>query len=213
MMMLAAVVFLTSFLATALSPDVNAGSGDIFRSHGHVLFINEVFLLSAAAVGAAFAALFQANRYVAEGTYDPKYEASYWVRFVLGLIAGIVLSSLVPIDKGNTLSRPLLALLGGFSANLVYELLARLVEAVESLANGDAKAILSAKEQLVRSKAAEELGQSRLRLGGMLLSLREQVRVGTAPAELDRNLSAILEEIVPAAEEVQTDPGAPSEPA
>jgi hypothetical protein len=37
-----------------------------------------------AGLGACFAALFLANRYIAEGTFDPKYESSYWIRFILG---------------------------------------------------------------------------------------------------------------------------------
>ena len=56
---------------------------------GHVLLYNLLFLIAAAGLGASFQALFQANRYVVAGTFDPKYESSYWIRFVLGLIAGL----------------------------------------------------------------------------------------------------------------------------
>lgn len=59
--------------------------------------------------------------------------SSDWVRFNLGLIAGMVLAVLVPIDTGSkTFERPLLALLGGFSASVVYRILQRLVDTLES---------------------------------------------------------------------------------
>jgi uncharacterized membrane protein YeaQ/YmgE (transglycosylase-associated protein family) len=131
-------VFLAVFIAASLSPAVHVGSGDIFTSSGPTLLINEVFLLAAAGMGASFAALFRVNRYIANGTFDQTYEASYLVQVVLGLIAGMVLSSLIPAEGSGTFSdRALLALLGGFSASVVHRVLVRLVDTVESLVAGE----------------------------------------------------------------------------
>lgn len=196
-MMVVSIILLTTFILTALSPHVNDTSGDIFRSSGMELLINELFLLSAAGVGAAFAALFRASRYVAEGTYDPKYEASYWVQFILGLIAGIVLPAIIPINGGQSLTRPLLALLGGFSASVVNRILTSLTETLESLIQGDRSALMAAREQTIRVQAAEERIQDQLRLGTALLKLRSELEGGAASDQVKSSVISLIDEIVP----------------
>lgn len=64
-----------------------------------------------------------------------KFTSSYWTRFVLGLIAGLVLSELVPIggEGWKELTKPTLAILGGFSVDIVHKVLARIVNTVEIL--------------------------------------------------------------------------------
>ncbi len=196
-MMLVSIISLTTFVLTALSPLVNDSSGDIFRSSGWELFLNEVFLLSAAAIGAAFGALFQANRYIATGTYDPKFEASYWVRFVLGLIAGIVLPALIPVEGGHSLSKPLLALLGGFSASVVYRIMSRLVDTLESLVEGDARDALDAQQEVLRAQLAEQRMQDQLRLAGIVVKLRDQLNTGTGTDDLRTAVTRLLDELAP----------------
>lgn len=196
-MMSAAVFFLVVFIFTALSPAVNSMSGDIFQSSGTTLLVNEVFLLSAAGVGAAFAALFKANRYIANGTYDPMYESSYWVRFTLGLIAGIILASLVPVSKGSTISRPLLSLLGGFSAAVVYRILARLVNAVESIVrDGPDSATGAVSSAVLQARLSDQDAQQRLRLSTTALALRDQLRAGASRQEIEDSLSGLLENML-----------------
>jgi len=56
-------------------PKVN-GSPDGFsllKNSGMDLLLNELFLLSAAGIGASFSNLFQANLFVRNGTFDPVY--------------------------------------------------------------------------------------------------------------------------------------------
>src|SRR5438270_13746307 len=96
-------------------------------------------LISAAGLGACFYALFKARRFITNGTYDPKYEPTYWVRFILGITAGTLLALLIPVggSAGSVeLTKPLLALLGGFSAEAVYRILLRMVETLETLVQG-----------------------------------------------------------------------------
>jgi hypothetical protein len=205
-MMLVAIVLLLTFMVTALSPDVNRVSGDIFTSSGRQLLINELFLLSAAGVGAAFTALFRANRYIANGTYDPKYESSYWVRFILGLIAGIVLPALIPVQGGQTLTRPLLALLGGFSASVVYRILSRLVDTLESLFKGDSQDVMEAREQALKLQSAEQRVQDQLRLAAALMRLRSEVESGSGTDQIKTTLARILDDFVPS-EGSATTPG------
>jgi uncharacterized membrane protein len=200
-MLAVSVVLLAVFLLTALSPRVSQASGDIFSESGFDLLVNELFLLSAAGIGAAFAALFTANHYIAEGTYDPKYEASYWVRFVLGLIAGIVLASLIPItsgtEGGQSFTRPFLALLGGFSAAVVFRILQRVVSTLESLVQGERTEVDAARKRVAASEAAQQRTQDQLRLGAALVRLRAQIAAGVAPEQLAASLTDLLDDMLP----------------
>lgn len=151
-MMLVAIVSLIILIVLSLSPYINNANmvASMFDMEGTELLYVQSILLASAAIGASFAALFKANAYVTAGSYDPKYESSYWVRFVVGLIAGIILTQLIPINLdavakaageaqgassggiSHAALRITMALVGGFSANLVYKILDRIVESVQS---------------------------------------------------------------------------------
>ncbi|MBX4420546.1 hypothetical protein K4H00_21320, partial [Mycobacterium tuberculosis] len=81
---LSAATFLVAVIATSLSPEVSVANIDqgFLDSHGTQLLWNALFLLFCAGLGASFATLFQAHRYVAASTYDPKYDASYCARLI-----------------------------------------------------------------------------------------------------------------------------------
>jgi hypothetical protein len=68
-----------------------------FEVAGKPAILGTLYLVCSAGLDAAFAALFRANRYVATGTFERRYEASYWILIVLGLIAGLVLSLVIPV--------------------------------------------------------------------------------------------------------------------
>ncbi|MBQ4839335.1 MULTISPECIES: hypothetical protein [Pseudoalteromonas] len=149
-MMLVAIISLVALIALSLSSYINNENmvASMFDMEGTRLLYVQAILLASAAIGASFAALFKANSYVTAGVYDPKYESSYWVRFVVGLIAGIILTQLIPVNLDAVASaassetggapvshaalRITMALVGGFSANLVYKILDRIVETVQS---------------------------------------------------------------------------------
>jgi len=151
-MMLVAITSLVALISLSLSQFINNENmvSSMFDMEGTRLLYVQAILLAAAAIGASFSALFKANAYVTAGSYDPKYESSYWVRFVVGLIAGIILTQLIPINldavaeaagnaSGTSASgishaalRITMALVGGFSAHLVYTILDRIVETVAS---------------------------------------------------------------------------------
>lgn len=221
-MMLATILFLVTFIATSTFEEVT-GNVSVAMEHGKILFLNELFLIAAAGLGACFAALFQANRYIAEGTFDPKYEASYWIRIFLGVIAGLLLAVLIPIDsivdiptaaaqslggtsgstgQGDTkkaldLTMPTLAMLGGFSATVVYRLLNRIVEALETLVRGETRDIINAREQAAQARYAEQLTQSRVQLATRLVSLQQQLSTGAGSQEMSQKLAGLLEELLP----------------
>lgn len=192
-MLIAVIVLLAFFIGLASSKYINTTSGDILGTHGWSTFVNEVFFLTAGGIGAAFAALFRAYTYISDGTYDPKYESSYWIRFILGMMAGLLLPALVPVSAdANGLSRPILALVGGFSAALVYTILQRLVDVVASLFQGAGDAV-----RVVPDPLALPGGSERLAFVAELTKLSEQLRVGTAGAAaetVDRLLRVVLPE-------------------
>lgn len=146
-MMLIAILSLVSLITLSLSSIINNENmvSSMLDMQGTQLLYVQSLLLSAAAIGASFAALFKANAYVTAGSYDPKYESSYWVRFVVGLISGIILTQLIPVDisevakaantggqTSHAALRITMALVGGFSANLVYQILQRIVDTAQS---------------------------------------------------------------------------------
>src|SRR5215218_3441710 len=151
-------------------------------------------------MGASFAMLMQVSGYVVKRNYDPKYEPSYWIKFFLGIMAGFILVTLVPVDgvKDKTLSlaQPTIAMLGGFSASAVFRILTRLVEAVESLFRGDAKEEISRRESDARSRATEETSQVRMGLAAQVVRLQQEVSTGADPAALTARLREILATLV-----------------
>jgi hypothetical protein len=150
-LVIGAAFFTLVFVLSSISGAINHKNlaSDIYSLNGLESLQVLVFLMSAAAMGGCFHALFIAHSYIGKGTYDPRFESSYWMRIGLGIIAGLVLSQMIPIGPeldsvsgeaapttaATVFSKPLLALLGGFSATLVYTILQRLVETVESLFN------------------------------------------------------------------------------
>lgn len=201
-LMLTTILCLILFIATSLSPlvDQNSVSGDVLQTSGLPLLLNLLFFVFAAGLGASFAALFQVNQYIANGTYDPKYASSYWIRLALGIIAGLILAVLVPIDMEGSreaIAKPTLAMLGGFSSAVVYRILNRLVETLESLVRGETRAIEAAQEQLARARVTEQLVQSRMELAANLISLQQQLSDGASPGDLKDRVARMLDDLMP----------------
>lgn len=185
----AALSFLFAVIATSLSPEVSAANIDqgFLDSHGTQLLWNALFLLFCAGLGASFATLFQAHRYVANATYDPQYDASYGARLILGIIAGLILVEMLPshlYDNGSMRSfgKPALAMLGGFSATAVHRLLHRLVETLETLVRGDPRPAAEAAFEARRAQAATERVQWQSEFAAELLELQQSLESGM-PAE------------------------------
>ena len=166
-MMLAAIISLIAFVGLStfsFVAVVGEESSNIFDFSGFPLLINLLFLMSAAGLGASFASLFKANRYIVRGTFEPRYKSSYWLRFTLGIISGLLLAALIPLDQGGNmpelevLTRPTLAMLGGFSVSLVYRVLMRLVEAAEQFFGDKPKEVDDAERRTakVRNKAERD---------------------------------------------------------
>lgn len=206
-LMVAAIISLTLFIGLALFPEVDSSGGNIMKQEGFTLLLNLLFYLAAAGLGASFAALYKANSYITNGTFDPTYQASYWIRFFLGLIAGLILAVLISQDafeKANAdgqllehgIVRPLLAILGGFSADLAYTVLSRLVETVESLFRGSSKSMVDNQVAEQKNRLDDDQRQKEMKMVGDLVSLQQQISSGD-PKQATAAVNELLGSMMP----------------
>lgn len=195
-LMIVAIFFLVVFIASSLDPNMT-GQANISNGSGYVLLVNELFLLSAAGLGVTFAILFKINKAIANGTYDPKSEASYSVKIISGLISGLLLATLVPLPKGdNSLSdlfgEPLLALLGGFSSGLLFQILNYLLKSVESLVTTTGEGQADAQKQLISLHTKEALAQERLSLASKLIKAQQDTTDSAGKDMLKQAMNDLL---------------------
>ncbi|MDK1286669.1 hypothetical protein [Pseudoalteromonas umbrosa] len=167
-MSLLALFFLISIITLSISPEVNQKTINegLFNSEGRVLLLNQLFLLCCAGLGATFACLHKSRNFIRLCNYDPKFDSTYWSMVIMGFMAGLMIAELIPtqdITQNATSSigdfhKPLAALLGGFSADVIYGVLSRLVEVVNQLMGStDQKTKDKAKIALTRADLAEQL--------------------------------------------------------
>lgn len=195
-----AVLLLAVFLVSAFHTDFSDDA--LLKAADWVGTWNAVNLLAAAGLGAAFFGLYRANQYVGRGTYDYKYEASYWARFTLGVVAGIVLAVVIPIgDEGDatasTFTKPLLALLGGFSADVVYRVLTRFVETLQTLIEGSHRELVATQTEAIAAREASRLTQSRTELSAELLRLEAALAAGTPSEQVRARIRQTLDQLLP----------------
>jgi hypothetical protein len=73
-------------LGIALSEEVNAVnmSKTMLTLAGYSLLIKEAYLFSAASLGSCFQNLQRINVVISDGTYDPRFQSTYWTRWAMG---------------------------------------------------------------------------------------------------------------------------------
>ncbi len=216
-MMMVAILSLITLISLSLSSYINNDNmvASMFDMEGTRLLYVQAILLASAAIGASFSALFKANSYVTAGCFDAKYESSYWVRFVVGLISGIILTQLIPINldavaktaeqstgMGGGMSHAALkitmALVGGFSANLVYTILDRIVATAQSFISPEQPEDLeTVKQSLLNQFKAEKL-EYEARLSHELMAIQQQVASSPSMSsnEFQKLLSHYLAKII-----------------
>lgn len=182
---------------------VKAISQTIETSWGFPLLINELFWISAAAVGASFALLRQVNDYIVARNYDPKYEPTYWIKFLLGVMAGFIMATLLPAAIGaespdtHPLTVSTLAMLGGFSASAVFRILTKLVESMENVFRSSPREEAVQREKAAQAKAGEDMSQLRMNMASKLVALQQEIASGKDPAQLSEALRGMLGTLMP----------------
>ena len=136
-----------------------------------------LYVLGAAGVGAAFVNLFQIHSYVLASAYDRRYDATYHIKFGVGLLAGLVLSEFLTADgtSGGVsgFGVATVALVGGFAAPVVYRIIKRLTSTLESLFIGDFDERPQSRAASGRdARAAEENFTNSKRNAALLLELK-----------------------------------------
>lgn len=156
-------LFNTEVEADMASAENTGGTAGGNMNH-FALFCLTLFYVSLSAIGACFATLYDANRYVCEGTYDPRRGSSYAIRIGLGMMSGFLLSQVLFGLTGDArlFGRVVLALLGGFAGELIYHILNKLVGAVESVFKEDPRSLVEriTREAEVREQAAIQRRQA-----------------------------------------------------
>ncbi len=199
-MMGAAMICLVIFMLLSMLTYVSfATDENVMGSSGLPMLSNLLFFMAAAGLGASFAELFEADEYITKGTFDPIFLSSYWMRFTLGLIAGMLLATLVPMSEANTklelLARPTLAMVGGFASSLVYRILKRFVETVEIMFGGKSKAIKVMNRE--KSKILGDIKNTRAKFTRQIAELSEALNAGVDPQKVKEKVEKIFDELVP----------------
>lgn len=211
-MTVAALISMFLFIAMPLSSHVcGIQSGEMTQQYGLDLLLNFIFYLSAAGLGASFAALYKGMSYITKGTFDPTHQASYWIRFLLGLISGLVLSVMISKDFiayivnpdeqkiffEKELIRPIVAMLGGFSADLLYTILIRFVETVESLFKGSTKNLVEMKQQEANSRLEASKTQSQIDLATKLVKLQQDIGNSPNNDDIQKKIAQLVDDVIP----------------
>jgi hypothetical protein len=217
-LMVVAIVCVLAFVLIGLFEATGTSTVTFVNAWGWKLLLNQAWWLAAAGVGASFAILFQVNGYIGNSNYNPRYAPTYWVKFLLGLMAGYIMVALLPFSldrqgSGIHLMQPAVAMLGGYSASAVYRILTRLVEAVETIFRGNAREVIAEREQAAAARASEEASRSRVRLAARLLDVQRQLAASPANDQVAGVIRDIMASLVPEmAEGEQLSDAAPHAP-
>ena len=199
-LMVAAGVSLAIYIISGASPDVTGDSGSMDTSSGWTVVVNQIHFLSAAALGASFFSLFKANRFVTQSTFDPRFESTYWVRLGIGVIAGAILANFIDVDISDAAShqfeKATVAMLGGFSADVVQRILNRMVETLESLVQGGGRDLVASREQAMKVQLTEQLAQRRMDMAANLVTLQQQIGKGLDSDKLGQKLEQMIGDLI-----------------
>ncbi|MDW3222804.1 MAG: hypothetical protein R8G34_07950 [Paracoccaceae bacterium] len=130
-------------------------------------------------LGAAYSSIYDSFSYIREGRYDLRLASTYYVRILLGGFSGVLLAEpLSDFLEQGVLSSALLAFVGGFSAQLVYDLLTKIVDSVANMFRADRRkevqGILAQAELNARSIISEDDATKRHGLATVLSEAQQE---------------------------------------
>lgn len=217
-MWIMSIIFLIGFIITY---NWSGKSNNYMYQSWHLLF--------SAGLGAYFYSLYTANKYFIDRTFDPKYNTFYNNRIIIGIIAGFILANLLNVggiisgtqkeamaisdanaSLGKTadtasmvtkLSPSIIALLGGYSADAVNKILARIVAMLTTLVQGETKDIIASKEAEWKSRTELKAIRIKVKSASDLMNIINQNK-NTMDATTLQKLTELMENWL------QTGPGA-----
>ncbi|MEJ0091212.1 MAG: hypothetical protein WDM80_15890 [Limisphaerales bacterium] len=153
------------------------GSSFSVTATWHKAIMDILVLFAAASLGSAFYGLYTAHKYIVNCTFDPKYHQVYLIRYVLGLTSGTILGFFgrdLNLDASTKqLSAAVLALVGGYAAEAVSQILQRFAETLVTVVRGSNDDVLQAKEGELQAKAKQQETQTKNELVKGLLRVKE----------------------------------------
>jgi len=159
-------------------------------------------VLFSAGLGAGFYSLTISRSYILQRTYNPQYDLAYYIRYVLGLAAGIILGCLgydflkgaqAFAGKGvaTAFGPVVLAVVGGYSAEAVSQILQRIAETLVTVIKGSEKKEVERKEQAAQSEASNLVVRTKNDVAKRL-----QKAVGKAEGEAKGEIQAIIDDLL-----------------
>lgn len=197
--MIAAVLFLAFVVMQML----------IAPPGGDHRYLDVLVIALTSLVGGIFYVMFAMSKQLSAGAFKRSLEGQYTMLVILGGLAGTALAFLVirPDTNGTittggfnvVVTRPLLALLGGFSAQTVYRILQRLVATLEALVQGSGEEMVAAQQRAAQAHAAAEALSTKAETVQGLIDLASRVTANTdgttARAMIDGAIGNVLREI------------------
>ncbi|MCG8578151.1 MAG: hypothetical protein MI810_24950 [Flavobacteriales bacterium] len=140
---LIAVLSIAGLILSSLSPLVNETSMSvgILNNSGIPLMLNLIFLCSASAIGAVFFILSKLTKEVKNATLSVDDITYYWIMLIMGMLSGLILCEIIVLepnmgDQSIEMNKLMFALLGGFSSEIVFSILEKIMEKVRDLITG-----------------------------------------------------------------------------
>lgn len=199
-----AILFLIGVVAVGSSGEINPANlqKGILESNGITAIMTVMFLLCCSGLGASFNSLFLVNQYIANATYDSKYDSTYLTRIILGLIAGLIIVELIPqsLLQGHgqsTFTKPALAVISGYSANLVYQILQRFSDTIESLVKGDPKKVSEFGEETQKAKLEEQRIGLHSSIASQLLAVQANLNNAQDSEKAKDALNGVIKDLLP----------------
>jgi hypothetical protein len=208
------IICLFTFLGLFFADQVDSESinGDILSYSDPIKFLlNELVIVAIAALGSAFYALFEAHKYISKNAYDSKYDSIYWIRFVLGIVSGVILAQFIFIESADNFdqvngfmsNKPLLAFLGGFSARVVHKILNSLVDSIETFISGSARDMIKAREEVARIQLEDKIAKmkienaqndamERMKTTMKLMEMQQLVNNGAGPQDIQLQINSLM---------------------
>lgn len=132
--------FLTMFILTGISPDVNNNSLDegVLNNNGWSLLLNIGFLASISGLGVLFFLLKKVSDSIKDSTLVSEETISYVAQIILGIIAGILMSEIISFyskdpNSINLFNKSAMALIGGFSSDALFSILQNIIDRVKAI--------------------------------------------------------------------------------
>lgn len=162
----------------------------------------EIFMLFAAAsLGSAFYGLYTAHKYLVSCTFDPKYHQVYLIRYVLGLTSGTILGFFGrdflknDTDISKQLGVAVLALIGGYTAEAVSQILQRFSETLVTIVRGSNTDVLQAKQEELKAKSKLQDAQTKTELSKGLLKAKEEAIASNASVSVRNEIQKAIDSL------------------